>query len=282
MKIAYVTDSGTGRSIDEQAADGIYSLPLQIVEGTNSYQDLETISQSAIISLLEQKKVMTTSQPSPGLIMDLFEKLKEQDVEMVIAVPICNGLSGTISTMNAIAADLGLQFLSFDTYTTASVENYLIHRIKQLTEDGHSTMETSVIAANIISSCETIVIPGDLMHLARGGRLTPSAARMASLLRITPILHLNRETSGKIDTYDKVISMRRAMKRCIEHMKEVNPDETWHLTITHVNAIDVAETFYHMAQEAFPNVEMEILPLCSPVAVHVGLGSLCLQYFRKL
>ena len=281
MKIAYVTDSGSGRSIDEQAADGIYSLPLQIMEGSNSYQDLETISQSSIISLLEQKKVMTTSQPSPGLITDLFENLKAQGVEMIVAVPICNGLSGTISTMNAIAADLGLQFLSFDTYTTASVENYLIHRIKQLNEEGHSPMEVSVSAENIISSCETIVIPGDLMHLARSGRLTASAARMATLLRITPILHLNRETAGKIDSYDKVISMRRAMKRVLEHMKEANLDENWHLTITHVNAIDLAETFYHQAQEMFPKAEMEILPLCSPVAVHVGIGSLCLQYFRK-
>ena len=126
-----------------------------------------------------------------------------------------------------------------------------------------------------------IVIPGDLMHLARSGRLTASAARMATLLRITPILHLNRETAGKIDTYDKVISMRRAMKRVLEHMKEANLDENWHLTITHVNAIDLAETFYHQAQEMFPKAEMEILPLCSPVAVHVGIGSLCLQYFRK-
>ena len=67
MKIAYVTDSGTGKSIAEMAKDGIISVPLQISDEKNTYQDLENLSKSDLIHLLEEEHVFKTSQPSPGL-----------------------------------------------------------------------------------------------------------------------------------------------------------------------------------------------------------------------
>ena len=94
MKIAYVTDSGTGKSIAEMAKDGIISVPLQISDEKNTYQDLENLSKSDLIHLLEEEHVFKTSQPSPGIIQECFESLKKQGVDLIIAVPICNGLSG--------------------------------------------------------------------------------------------------------------------------------------------------------------------------------------------
>ena len=78
MKIAYVTDSGTGKSIAEMAKDGIISVPLQISDEKNTYQDLENLSKSDLIHLLEEEHVFKTSQPSPGIIQECFESLKKQ------------------------------------------------------------------------------------------------------------------------------------------------------------------------------------------------------------
>jgi DegV family protein with EDD domain len=281
MKIAYITDSGTGRSIDDLARDGIYSLPLQITDNTTTYQDMETLSKAECISLLQQKHILSTSQPAVGLVLELFESLKKQGVDLAVAIPICNGLSGTISTMTAAAEETGLQLITFDTYTTAVVQDYLIHRCKKAKEDGMDGAEITLLLQKVIASCETIVIPADMMHLARSGRVTPSAARLGALLRIRPILHLNRETGGKIDALDKVISMRRALKRVIEHMQEKPMGSSWHITIAHVAAIDTAQQFYHEIHQTFPEAEVEIIELCNPVSVYVGIGAICLQYFEK-
>lgn len=282
MKIAYVTDSGTGRSIEDLANDGILSLPLQITSGTVSFQDMENLSKAECIQLLQDKKILLTSQPSLGLVQDLFASLQQQHIDLVIAVPICNGLSGTLTTMTSVAREMELKLIAYDTYCTAVVQDYLVHRLKQAYEDHMDGDDINLLAQEIIESCETIVIPSDLMHLARGGRLTTNAARFASLLRITPILHLNQQTGGKIDMLDKVISLRRAMKRVVEHLHEKPIDEHWLITIAHVNAIDNAQTLYHMIQEEFPKASIQIIALCNAVAAHTGLGSICVQYFKRV
>ena len=99
MKIAYVTDSGTGYSIEELARDGIISIPLQIFDGETTYQDMENLNRNQCIELLKQEKVLKTSQPSPGLVEEAFTSLKNQGTDLIIAVPICNGLSGSASIL---------------------------------------------------------------------------------------------------------------------------------------------------------------------------------------
>ncbi len=282
MKIAYVTDSGTGRNIEDLANDGIFSLPLQVTSDTASFQDMENLSKADCVHLLQEKKVLLTSQPALGLVHDLFAALKEQKFDLIIAVPICNGLSGTLTTMASVAREMELKFISYDTYSTAVLQDYLIHRLKEVYDGGMDGNTANLLAQEIIGSCETIVIPSDLMHMARGGRLTKNAARFASLLRITPVLHLNQQTGGKIDMLDKVISLRRAMKRVVEHLHEKPIDKDWLITIAHVNAIDNAQVLYHMLQEEFPTAAIQIIELCNVVAAHTGLGSLCLQYFKRV
>lgn len=282
MKTAYITDSGTGRSISDLAQDGIISLPLQITDGTHTWQDMETLSKAECISLLEDKKVLMTSQPSPGLIDELFDSLKKNGTDLCIAVPICNGLSGTASTLTAMAAEYDMPLICVDTYSTAVVQDYLVHEIKKEYEEGKNDLEIRLNYEKVIDSCETIVIPVDLMSLARGGRLTPAAARMAKLLRIVPILHLNKSTGGRIDTLDKVLTLRKAMQRVISYMQQSPIDSHWSINIAHTNAIENAELLYHQITEAFPDAQTRIIELCNPVSAQAGLGCLAVQYFRQV
>lgn len=282
MNVAYITDSGSGKSLEEFARDGILSLPLQITDGNTTWQDMETLDKNGCIALLEQGKVLKTSQPAPGLIEELFGSLKQNGTDLVIAVPIASGLSGTSSTLTAMAAEAELPILCVDTYTACVIQDYLVHRIKEMMESGMNQLEMSVKVQECIDSCETIVVPKDLRHLARGGRLTSGAAHLASLLRIVPILHLNKETGGRIDIYDKVMTYRKAVKRILDHMKEKPIDSGWHIAVAHTNAIDAAQDLYHKVRETFPDAEIEIVELCNVVSAQAGLGCLALEYFKKI
>ena len=176
MKVAFVTDSGTGKSIHEYAEQGIISLPLQISVDDKTYQDMETLNRNDCIRLMKEEKVLTTSQPSAGIIEECFESLKDQGVELIIAVPICNGLSGTISTMTAIANSLDIKIICIDTYVTAVVQDYLITNIKKWYDEGKSHLEIQILVEKIINSTNTLLIPETLDQFIRGGRMTPLAA----------------------------------------------------------------------------------------------------------
>lgn len=280
MKIAYVTDSGCGRSISELAEEGIISVPLQITDGADTYQDLETIDRNRCIKLVDEGHVLRTSQPSPGLIEECFESLKEQGTDLIIAVPICNGLSGTISTMTAIAQELDMKIICVDTYVTSELQYYLIRRIKEMYEAGMSDMEVKLRTDEIINSANTLIMPRNLDSLVRGGRLTPVAAGFAKLLKIVPILKINKSTAGRIDSVANVRTYRKAVARITELIRADHPDSSYRLYIAHSGAIDAAMDLYHKFEEEFPGVQIQVIELVNPVAVHTGRDCICIQYFK--
>lgn len=285
MKIAYVTDSGTGRTIEYFAKDNIISLPLQITDETHTYQDMETLTIQDNLRLLNEGHLLKTSQPSPGIVENCFESLKEQGVDLIIAVPICNGLSGTISTMTAVANELGIRIITVDTYVTAVVQEYLIRYIKESVEKGVSDIEIRLEVEKVINSTNTLVIPQHLRQLVLGGRLTPMAARLAKFLQISPVLQINKKTSGRIDTLEKVRTFRKALERGIDEIERdgVNDgSDLWLITIAHVDNITDAEAMYHKMKLRFPKATIQIINLCNTVAAHTGTGAICLQWFKKV
>ena len=129
MKIAFVTDSGIGKTAAEMAADDIISLPLQISVDGRSLQDMEDIDKDQLITLLQQQKAMATSLPALGRIQECFEKLKAEGYELIFAVPICSGLSGTISAMQTTAAQLAKRHAAFETRRTLDAAGRNFSRI---------------------------------------------------------------------------------------------------------------------------------------------------------
>lgn len=283
MKIAYITDSGTGFSIDQMAEKQIFSLPLQIsVNGKNMF-DLEQITVGNVISNLKDDLNMATSLPSLGLMENLFDKIKEEGFEKVIAVPICSGLSGTMNALYLSAQDHAMPITCIDTYTTAYVQEYCIEYLKKhISDEGMDEAEAIKKVNEIINSCDTLLVPTDLKHLSKSGRLTPVAFRIASLLNIKPILRISKETNGKIDLIDKVRTFKRALDRTLDIMKSKIDSDDYIIHIVHVDNYGDALTFKEKVEKIFPNNEISINALCSPVAIHTGLGCIAVQYYKKL
>ena len=280
MKVAFVTDSGTGKSIHEYAEQGIISLPLQISVDDKTYQDMETLNRNDCIRLMKEEKVLTTSQASAGIIEECFESLKDQGVELIIAVPICNGLSGTISTMTAIANSLDIKIICIDTYVTAVVQDYLITNIKKWYDEGKSHLEIQILVEKIINSTNTLLIPETLDQFIRGGRLTPLAAKLGQLLKIIPVLQINKKTAGKVDTLTKVRTFRKALSTAVDEIAKDNPGENTLITIAHVANISEAMNLYHTMTERFPEATIQVIELPNAIAVHTGVGCIAIQYFQ--
>ena len=282
MKTAFVTDSGCGKSVEQLMSDGIYSVPLQVSYDGKNFHDQEDITIDEVYALMKDGKMLSTSLPSLGKIEELFSKLKEDGYERIFAVPICSGLSGTINAMAMCAEQIGLAFEYVDCHVTAVVQEYMIKLAKALFEEGKSIDEIKEVLGRIVDTTNTILLPNDLQHLKRGGRLTPLAATLGGLLKIKPILKINQETSGKIDVADKVRTMHRAMDNVIELMKKEHVDDTYLITVAHADDAEEADVYMEKIKAAFPNAKHQIIKLVSVVGVHTGRGCQAVQYFKMI
>lgn len=282
MKIAFVTDSGTGRSSDYFKQLGIFSVPLQIIDGQATYEDIDELNIDEAYGFMEEKHMLSTSLPSLGKIQMLFEEIKAQGYEQIFAIPICSGLSGTMQAMALCANQLEIAFDCFDTHVTAVVQEYLIRMAKSLHEKGRTIADIKKQLQKVVDTCNTLLIPNDLHHLKRGGRLTPLAATLGGLLKIKPILQINQKTSGKIDVKEKVRTMSKAMDVAIKTMVEEGVDDSYWITIAHVNDEANAKVYYEKMRKVFANAKIDIIKLVATVGVHTGLGCQAVQYFKMI
>lgn len=280
MKLAFVTDSGTGFSKEYWKERGIYSVPLQITVKNDTFDENETIKYDQIIDNLHHQIPMKTSLPSLGQIEDLFEELKKDGYEGVFCVPICSGLSGTLHAMESAANQVGLTFYGFDVYTTAVIQAHCIVTAKKMYEEGKSIEEIMETLQTIADSGETILLCDDLQHMKRGGRLTASAAMLGGLLKIKPILLEGKSTQGKVDVLDKVRTMSRAQDRVISYMKSTGVNDGFDFTVAHVDSLEEAQKYGQKILQSFPNAKVRIIDLVSAVGIHTGLKCLAVQVFN--
>ncbi len=283
-KIAVVTDTGSNMSFQEAAEKGIHVLPLQITFEDKSYQDIEEISTQEIYQRLKNKEMPKTSMPVYARIEECFLQLKNQDYDTILGVPLTTGLSTTASTMAAIAQELGLHFVLLDCYSTCQIQKYVCLKAKELVDAKKSAEEIVQILQPKIQHANSVILVKDLDHLKRGGRLTPVAARMASLLKIFPILQINQSTQGKIDVFSKVRTETKAyhfaMEQVIAQMKDLKTTKVFLIDTEYPSGLQQMEKALIQAGMPKENITYDVIS--SVIAVHTGMGCTCIQFIEEV
>lgn len=282
MKIAIVTDSGSGLTQMEANESGIFYLPLQIIVKDQMYLDGETIQVEEIYELLRQGEMPTTSMPPMGIIEELFHKLIKDGYDTIIAIPLTSGLSSTTSVMQAVAKECGITLHCIETYTTCNIQRYIALSAQQLVNKGLEADEIMKRLKDSVADSNTLIIPDDLQHLKRGGRLTPLAAALGGLLKIKPILQLNKTSEGKVDVYDKVRTMSKAQQKAINTFIQNGLNESYTLTVLHSGTPEEGRKLKEIMEDTFPGLELYYGLIGAVIAAHTGLGCLGIQYIKKV
>lgn len=278
MKTAIVVDSGSNIYNETIEKDGLFSVPLQLTYEGNSYKESIEITNEQVNTLMQDGVLIQTSLPSLGEISDLFEQIKKDGYDQIFAVPITSGLSSTLGAMKTAAQLVDIPFDYIDCFTTMHIQLLAALRAHDLFTQGKTNDEVKKNLNEMIDRSETIIIPDNLDHLSKGGRLSPLAAKLGGLLRIKPILHLNRETKGVIEALDKVRTMTRAIDEVIKRMKKAGVDEHYQITFTHVMAEKEAAQTIEKMKETFPQTKIVERDLITTVSAHVGIGAIAFQY----
>lgn len=282
MKIAIITDSGSGLT-KRQADDlGIFYLPLQIIVNDHMFLDGETIQVEDIYEYLRKGDMPTTSMPPMGIMEEVMQDIKAQGYDAAIAIPLTSGLSSTSSVMQACAKRLELKLNVIETFTTCNIQRYLAMSAVALVEQGIAFDEIVKRLTDSAADSNTLIIPDDLQHLKRGGRLTPLAAALGGLLKIKPILQLNETSLGKVDVYDKVRTMSKAQQKMLSTFQEHNLDSEYTLTVLHSGAPEEGEKLKAQMEELFPGLELYFGLIGAVISAHTGLGCLGIQFIKKV
>lgn len=283
-KIAILADSGCQLPIGKLENEGIYIAPLTITMKGKSYLDQLEIDSLTVFETMQKEDVMVmTSQPSTGVLQETVQRIKDAGYDHVIALPIATGLSSTLNGMKLACDIVGIDVTLIDTKGTARNHKELVETASRLAKEGKSFQEIEAVLQEMIENSGTIIMVPNLAHLKKGGRITPAVALLAGLLKIVPVMKLNYDLGGKIDTLDKVRTVKKANLKIIQHMVEeckVNAKD-YVFAIEHVLSEDLALEMKQKLIDTIGECDILVRELPAVVGAHMGIGGIGYQFIKK-
>ncbi len=277
-KVAFLCDSSADISAEQAKALDIHVIRMPIIIDGVSYTESETIQDQELIQALKDNKKITTTQPSLGEIMTMWENLLKTHDE-VFYLPLSRELSGTCR--NAIQMAQQEPFLDKVIVVDSTFACYPIVKMLEMARDMYAKgYEGKEIKRKIEEEGElfAILIPENLNALKNGGRISPAAAALAGLLKIHPLLKVE---NGAIDVQDKVRTLSKAYKAGIEAcVKDVNPDDYLWMIIDADNR-NASDELKGMLEEAcHQSVEQRIFK--AVLLAHTGPGTIGFGRIKKI
>ncbi|WP_028042129.1 DegV family protein [Candidatus Stoquefichus massiliensis] len=282
-KIAILSDSGCQIELGKYENQGIFIVPLCITMKEKTYLDQKDITSIEVFRTMEKENIMVmTSQPPTGEMVNILQRIKDAGYDEVIGLPIATGLSSTLNGMKVAADMVDIPITLIDTKGTAGNHKYLTFTAAKLVQSGKSVQEIQKIMESLVEDSGTIIMAPNLEHLKKGGRITPAVAMLAGMLKIVPVMELNYELGGKIDSLAKVRTLSKARATLVNRMIELGVNaKDYKITIEHVLCVDSALEVKQMVLDKIGEVEIELRELPSVVGAHMGVGGIGVQYIKK-
>ena len=217
MKVAIMTDSNAGIKPNEAKELGIYLVytPI-IIDGDEFFQEVNLTEEEFYKQLAEDKDV-TTSMPSPGDVMDMWDKLLAEGYDEVVYIPLSSALSNSCHAATQLAEEYDGKVQVVDDHRISVTMRQSILDAKWLAENGKTAGEIkAALEENGLNSVIFLVVD-DLKYLKKGGRVTPAAAALGAVLNIKPILTTN---GGKFDAVEKVRGMKKSIAKMLDYADE--------------------------------------------------------------
>lgn len=278
-KIAIITDSNSGINQAEATKLGIKVVPMPFNIDNKTYFEDITITRKEFFDRLKSGCDISTSQPSPETISELWnETLKEYDE--IVHIPMSSALSSSCATAKALAMDYNDKVFVVNNQRISITQRQSVLDAIHLVNMGKSAKEIADILEKNKFQSSIYIMVDTLKYLRKGGRLTPAVAAIGTLLRIKPVLQIQ---GGKLDTFAKSKNLNNAKEIMINAIKDDiqnrfggldNYKKNVHIMVAHTENLENAELFKQEILEVFPDIDIYIGDLSLSVSCHIGTGSL--------
>lgn len=287
MKTAILTDSNSGITQKEAKELGIYILPMPFMINGETFEEDITLTQKEFYERLAENANISTSQPSPETVTTLWDRLLTEYDE-IVHIPMSSHLSSSCGTALMLAEDYGGRVQVVDNRRISISQRRAAMDAKIMAGRGMNAAQIRDELMRVRELACIYITVDTLKYLKRGGRITPAAAALGTLLRIKPVLQI--QGGGKLDAFSKARTMKQAKSIMLSaiaqdlknRLDDPEAENTW-LYVAHTQNDQAAEEFMAEIRKLYPKTRpMRADPLSLSVACHIGPGSLAVAAIRCL
>lgn len=280
--IAVVTDSNSGITQNKAKELGIQVIPMPFyINGELYYEDI-TLSQEEFYERLAEDADISTSQPAPADVMELWEELLESYDE-VIHIPMSSGLSSSCETAMALAQEFDGKVHVIDNQRISVTQRQSVLDAIEMASRGLSAAQIEETLMRERLEASIYITVDTLKYLKKGGRITPAAAALGTVLNIKPVLQIQGE---KLDSFAKVRGWKAAKKTMLDAMeKDINgrfAGKKVHLEAAYTCSDEEALAWKSEIEKRFPGYEIQLDRLSLSVACHIGSGAMAVACSRVI
>lgn len=280
-----MTDSNSGVTQKEAKELSLFVVPMPFMINEEEYFEDINLTQEAFYEKLEGGASVITSQPSPDSVMKMWDEVLTQYDE-VVYIPMSSGLSGSCQTAGLLAEDYDGRVQVVNNQRISVTQRQSCLDALMLKERGLDAAAIKETLENDKFNSSIYIMLDTLEYLKKGGRITPAAAAIGSLLRLKPVLTIQGE---KLDAFSKARTTSQGKQTMISAIRKdmetrlggATPENIW-LQVSYTKNADVAEQFCEELKQEFPGFEILVQPLSLSVACHIGPGSLAIACCKKL
>ena len=279
-KVIVVTDSNSGITPDEARKLGVEVIPMPFYIDEQMYYENIDLTQEQFYEKLTAGGDIKTSMPLVGDVTDKWDEfLKENDE--IVYIPMSSGLSSSCETAYMLSQDYDGKVQVVNNQRISVTMRQSVIDAKNLAEAGKNAAEIKQILEDAKFESSIYIMVDTLNYLKKGGRITPAAAALGTLLKLKPVLQIQGE---KLDAFAKARGkssakkiMLKAMKDdCDNRFKDYAQQGKLHMEVAYTGNEEEAREWAEAVKEAFPQYDFHMDPLSLSVACHIGYGSLAI------
>ena len=283
-KVAIVTDSNSGITQKRGEELGIYVLPMPFFIDGELYLEDITLSQEQFYEKLGADSEISTSQPSPGDVMDLWAQLLE-DYDEIVCIPMSSGLSSTCETALSLAQDYDEKVQVVNNQRISVTQEQSVYDAIKLRDEGKSAAEIRQVLEKEKMQASIYITVDTLKYLKKGGRITPAAAAIGTVLNLKPVLQIQGE---KLDAFAKVRGWKAAKKTMLNAIEKDLTDrfadvkDQMLLGMAYTCSKEEADEWKNEIQTRFPDYELVEGSLSLSIACHIGPGAMAITCMKRV
>lgn len=284
-RVAVVSDSNSGIAQQEAKELGVYILAMPFFVNNETFFEDVDLTQEEFYNRLKEGCEISTSMPSIASVTELWDELLKEYDE-IVHIPMSSGLSSSYETAAMLALDYDGKVFVVNNQRISVTQRQSVLDAKALAEKGYQASAIKEILEREKFESSIYIMVDTLAYLKKGGRITPAAAALGTLLRLKPVLQIQGE---KLDAFAKARTVKQAKSLMIDAMKNdfINrfddPEgKNMYLEMAYTHDLEAAEEFKKEVQTAFPGSEIIMNPLSLSVSCHIGPGALAVACSKKI
>lgn len=283
-KVAIVSDSNSGITQLQAEELGITILPMPFFVGDKTlYEDID-LTQKEFYQMLSENANISTSMPLVGNVTDTWDALLKEYDE-IVHIPMSSGLSGSCETALMLAQDYEGKVQVVNNQRISVTQRQSVLDAMALAEQGRSAVEIKEILERDKFESSIYIMVDTLYYLKKGGRITPAAAALGTLLKLKPVLQIQGE---KLDAFAKVRGWKAAKKTMLNAIEKDLTDrfadvkDQMVLGMAYTCSKEEADEWKNEIQTRFPDYELVEGPLSLSIACHIGPGAMAITCMKRV